>query len=132
VTYHLGKIINLPYKDFLEKVFSQKSYHVRSFLTFKKNDESHGYIYVIVCLNDPILRKCVRPVIGKNVGIESFYCLCTKKSFHIFGVPKRVFFVKQLPRFTSMTGPTQTPKNVDHYICSIHLSIKKNSISRYF
>jgi hypothetical protein len=92
VTYNLGKIINLHYEDFLEKVFSQKSYHVRSFLTFKKNGESYGYIYVIVCLNDPILRKCVRLVIGKNVDIESFYCLCRKNLFHIFGVPKRVFF----------------------------------------
>jgi hypothetical protein len=63
---------------------------------------------------------------------RKFLLTLHKKFISHFWSAKKSFFVKQLPHFTLMTGPTQTPKKVDHYICSIHLLIKKNSISRYF
>ena len=57
---------------YLEKVFSEMSYHERRFMTFRPNDECYDDINGIVCLNISILYTSVHLGMENNVAEESF------------------------------------------------------------
>jgi hypothetical protein len=51
--------------------------------------------------------------------------------FH-FRVPKREFFVKEVPKNTLVIAPTHFIKLLDHIISTIHLLIDPRTFPRYF
>jgi hypothetical protein len=100
--------------------YLQKSYHVQTFLTFKLNDQCHDHNHGIVYSNDLVLCKSVRLGMTNNVAEESFHFLYTKNSFSIFWVAKMSAFVKQLPKFTMITGATLCLKILYHLGFKVH------------
>ena len=60
---------------YLEKVFSEMSYHERRFMTFRPNDECYDEVHRIVCLNMSILYTSVHLGMENNVAKESFHFL---------------------------------------------------------
>jgi hypothetical protein len=66
---------------------------------------SYGHSYDIVCSNDLILCKNVRPGMTNNFTEGSFHFLCMKKSFFIFSLPQIDVFMKELPKFNLIFEP---------------------------
>ena len=112
------------------------SYRVWRFTPFSPNDGCYGHFHGIVWLNDLIFCTSVHLGVANNVAEESFYFLCTKKSFLIFRVQKMGFFVKDLPNICSKIEPQLLNKILDHMLftnqmvgcrkVSIHLSWKRH------
>jgi hypothetical protein len=100
--------------------YLQKSYHVGRFLTFKLKDRCHDHNHRIVCSNDLILCKSVLLGMTNNVSKESFHFIYMKNSFSFSWVVKMSFFVKQLPKFTMITGAKQCLKILDHLDFKVH------------
>ena len=102
------------------KKFWEMSYHVRSFMAFKANDQCYGHIHGIVFLNEPILCTHVHLGMAHKVVQGSFQLYLTKNTFSIFWVPKRVIFVKHLPRVCFKMMPHHFCKILDHILSTIH------------
>ena len=116
------------------------SYHVRSFMAFKANDQCYGHIHGIVCDNVPILCTHVHLGMANDVVQGSFQLYCTKKSFFIFLSAEKGFFVKHLPRISFKMIPPYFCKILDHILItnhqfsasqklSSHLSAKRQSFA---
>jgi hypothetical protein len=60
------------------------TYHVRSFMAFKRDELGHDPNHRIVCSNDPILCTCVHIGMANKVHIGSFHFLCIKKNQFLF------------------------------------------------
>ena len=91
VSYYPTKIINLEYGNFLKKVFSEMSYHLRRFMALGPHEECYVHIHGIVCLNMPILGTYVYRGTVNNVAEETFHFPFTKKPFFNFRVRKMGF-----------------------------------------
>jgi hypothetical protein len=93
-------------------------------MAFKPNelgqDQNHG----IVCLNNPILRTCVRLGMSNNVHFRCFPFLRIKNSFSIFWVSKMGFFVKQVPNIWSWIVPQEFYNIIYDILCTNHQMFK--------
>ena len=67
------KNINLNYGNYLEKVFTEMSYHLRRFMAFRANDGCYGHIHFIVSSKDLILYTNVHLGMADNVAEESLF-----------------------------------------------------------
>ena len=114
-----------------KKSVLKQSYHVRSFITFKANDQCYGHIHGIVCDNVPILCTHVHLGMENNVAQGSFQLYCTKNSFFIFQVPKRGLFVKHLPRICFKMVTPNFFKILDHILSIIHQLIASQKLSSH-
>ena len=72
----------------------------------------YGQIHGIVCLNESILCTQIRLYVANNFSEESFQLYSTEKSFSIFWVPEREFFVKHVPRIRFKMVPHYFSKNI--------------------
>ena len=109
-------------------MFSEMSYHLWRFMAFKPNDQSYGHIHGIVCSNDLILCTRVHLGIPNNVAEGSFHFLCMENSFFIFRVPKRRFFVKDLPNNCCKIRPNLFSKILGHIWCTIDKMVGWNKL----
>ena len=114
MTWYPVKIINLKYREFFGKVFSEMSYLVRGFMTSRPNDQCFCQNRGIVCYNVSILCTHVYLGMTNNVYIGSFPFRSTKEPFSIFRVPKTGCFVKQPPRVGFKMVPAHFSKILDH------------------
>jgi hypothetical protein len=96
------------------------SYLVRRFMGFRANDQYYGHVHGIVYSFFSKMGTYVHLRMANNVVHRSFQFYHVEKSFSIFGVPKLVFFVKQLPKLAFITGAHHFSKVVDHILCTFH------------
>jgi hypothetical protein len=76
--------------------------------------------------------QSVRLGMANNIVEEIFHFLCTKKLILHFMSEINGFFVKQLPKFTLVFVPTQSPKILDHFICIFYLLIESKKCCSIF
>ena len=87
----------------------------------------YGQIHGIVCLNEPILCTHIRLYVANNVSEGRFQLYFMKKSFSIFWVPEREFFVKHVPRIHFKMVPHYFSKILDHILSTIHQPVESKS-----
>ena len=110
------------------KIILKRSYHIQGFMAFMPNDQCYGHIHGIVCLNEPILCTHIRLYVTNNVAEESFQLYFTKKSFSIFSVLEREFFVKHVPSIHFKMVPHHFFKILDHILSTIHQPVASKSL----
>ena len=114
-----------------KKSVLKQSYHVRSFMAFKANDQCYGHIHGKVCLNEPILCTNVHLGMANNVAEGSFRLYCTKKSFSIFLVSKRGLFMKHVPRICCKMVPPHFCKILYHIVSTIYQLVVSQKLSSH-
>ena len=113
-TWYPGKIINLKYREYFGKEFSEMSYLVRGFMTSRPNDQCFCQNRGIICYNVSILCTHVYLGMPDNVYVGSFPFRSTKKQFSIFRLPKTGCFMNQPPRVCFKMVPPHFSKILDH------------------
>jgi hypothetical protein len=100
--------------------FDVFSLNLFQFICKTKVDQCH--------VHNQILFKGLRLGMANNVTKETFHFFIQEILIFHFWVPKREFFVKEIPKTTLVITPTHFIKLLDHIISTIHLLVDP----RYF